>query len=176
MNIKEHLLKENSRKNWEAVREYIGNDPEKFKQLVDLFLNAEYRIVQRASQPIGMIAEKHPTLLTPYLPRFIEYLNSNPIDAVKRNVLRILQFKFIPIPISAEAMLFDSCLKFLHDMQEPIAIKAFAMTVARRICEKYPELITELIPIIELLVEQKISAGLNSRGGKELQLLYKLKP
>jgi hypothetical protein len=61
-------------------------------------------------------------------------------------------------------------------MQEPIAIKAFAMTVARRICEKYPELITELIPIIELLVEQKISAGLNSRGGKELQLLYKLKP
>ena len=56
----------------------------------------------------------------------------------------------------------------------PIAIKAFGITVARRICEKYPELANELIPYVEVLVDQKPSAGIVNRGEKELKKLAEI--
>lgn len=174
MNIKVHLLKENSRKNWEEVRDYIGCDSERFEHLIALFLDKDIRVVQRASQPIGMVAEKYPFLVQAYLAEFVTYLQTNPIDAVKRNVMRIFHLKNCVIPEELEGRLFDIALKYMHDMDEPIAIKSFSMTVARRICEKYPELVSEVIPIIELLVQQRVSSGIINRGNRELKILRKL--
>jgi len=45
------------------------------------------------------------------------------------------------------------------------------MTVVRKICQKYPELTQEVIPILERLIEESDSTGLLNRGGKELKRL-----
>ena len=172
MNIANHLLIENSSKIWKEVIDYVGDDTERFNELIQLFFNGDMRIVQRSSQPIGVISEKQPQLIRPYLTQLIDYLKSNPIDAVKRNTMRI--FQFIEIPEENEGELFEIGMGYLKDMEEPIAVKAFSMTVLRKICEKYPELAQELVFQIEILVKERVSSGVTNRGGHELKKLKKI--
>ncbi|MGB1103178.1 MAG: hypothetical protein ACPG21_06075 [Crocinitomicaceae bacterium] len=173
MNIKEHIGKENSKKNWEQVVDYIGDDPQRFHELMQIFLHGERQMVQRSSQPVGKIGEIHPRLIKPYFADLIGYLESDPIDAVKRNITRI--FQFIPLEEAHEGRLFDIALSYLASEKEPIAVKAFSMTVLRRICEKYPELSDEVIHQIEILVEEKQSPGIVGRGRFELEKLRTIK-
>ena len=92
MNIREHLSIENSKKNWEQVVDYVGNDAKRFDELMQVFLNDERFLIQRSSQPVGKIGELHPRLITLYFAALVDYLETKPIDAVKRNVMRIFQF------------------------------------------------------------------------------------
>mgnify|MGYP000026181545 CR=1 FL=1 len=172
MDIKTLLLKENSKTIWDEVIQYVGEDEERFAALMQLFFSDELRVIQRSSQPISKIAEKQPRLIRPYLIELVTLLKTNPIDAVKRNTMRI--FQFIEIPEAVEGDLFDIGLTYLKDAQEPIAVKAFSMTVLRKICEKYPELAPELIMQIEILVKERVSAGVTNRGQHELKRLQKI--
>ena len=172
MNIREHLMIENSKQNWEEVCAFVGQNPDRFKELMNIFMYEEMRLVQRASQPVGKLGEQYPYLIIPYLPKLVDYLKKNPIPAVRRNTMRILQF--IDLTEDIEGPLFDIGLSYLASESEPIAVKAFTMTVLRRICQKYPELASEVIHQIEILVEEKVSAGIVNRGEKELKKLHKI--
>lgn len=99
-------------------------------------------------------------------------LLTSKFNDVQRNLLRA--FEKLDIPEEFEGEVFDFILKRLGEMETPIAVKAFGMTVGRRICEKYPELSGELIPLIEILVQEKVSAGIVNRGQKELKKLHKI--
>jgi hypothetical protein len=57
MNLKETLLKEHSKANCMRIVKWVGDDQEKFYELFDLFLNAEYRVVQRAAWPVSYCVE-----------------------------------------------------------------------------------------------------------------------
>ena len=173
MNLREQLLKENSKKNRQLVAKAVGKDKKLFNELMNLYFNDPYRVVQRAAQAISDIADAHPEMLEPYLPKMVDHLGFDSIDAVRRNTMRI--FQFCDVPEDKEGELFEKGIAFLKSAEVPIAIKAFSMTALRRICEKYPELADELIPHIEILVEQNASAGLVSRAKKELTKLKKLK-
>ena len=48
MNLREALLKEHSKVQTMRIVEYVGDDKERFAQLMDLFLNDVYRVSQRA--------------------------------------------------------------------------------------------------------------------------------
>lgn len=172
MDIEGELLGLNSRKTWDKVIDYVGEDVERFDELMQLFLNGEMRTVQRASQPIGVIGERIPRLIKPYLPDLVGYLKSDPIDAVKRNTMRI--FQFIDIPEDIEGDLFEIGMNFLKSAEEPVAVKAFTMTALRKIAEKYPELAQEVIFQIEILVKERVSTGLTNRGQHELKKLAKI--
>jgi hypothetical protein len=78
------------------------------------------------------------------------------------------------VPEGLEGEVFEKGIQYLKSPEESIAVKAFSMTSLRRICKKYPELSSELIPYIEILVDQKASAGIVNRGQKELKLLRAL--
>ena len=84
-------------------------------------------------------------------------------------------FQFIELPEEHLSALFDLGLGYLKDMKEAIAIKAFSMTVLRKICATYPELVNEVEYQIQILVDEKISAGITSRGQHELKQLAKIK-
>ena len=70
--------------------------------------------------------------------------------------------------------MFDCCLSYLTDVEETVAVKAFSMTVLYRICQKYPDLKQELIPVIEDNLAYSDKAGLQNRGKKILKKLYQL--
>ncbi len=166
MDIEKQLSRETSRSNWNKVIAYVGEDEERFAELIRIFFTGQQKTIIGASQAVGVISEKQPRLIKPYVVDLIGYLKSNPIDAVKRNTMRI--FQFIDIPEEIEGDLFDIAMNYIKSIETAIAIKAFSMTSLRKICQKYPELTQEVIFQIEILVKEQVSAGLTSRGQHEL--------
>lgn len=172
MTVRDHVMKENSRKNWLQSVIFIGTDKKRVTALMQLFFSKDIRQMQVSSQVVSELGDKHPQLIQPYLAKMIANLETNPIDAFKRVTIRFCQFNDVPSEL--EGAVFNFGIRYLKSADESIAVKAFSMTALRRICEKYPELSAELIPHIELLVEEKASAGIVNRGQKELKKLYAL--
>lgn len=170
MDLKKVLLQEHSKAQAHKVVSYIGDDPEKFKQLMQLFFNKTYRVTQRAAWPMSICVEKNPKLILPYLSKMINNLDMQTV-AVKRNSVRALQF--IDIPTRLQGKTVNTCFELLNSPSEAIAVKVFSMTVLANICEKQPDLANEL----RLSIENQMpmgSAGFKSRGKKILARLQKL--
>jgi len=153
MNIREALLAEHSKRQTSAIVEFIGDDPERFAELVTVFFDGPYRVTQRASWPLSCCVESHPAIVLPHLPRLISELDKiGAHNAVRRNILRLLQF--VEIPKRYQGHLFSRCLDFLDDPKEMIAVRVFAMTVAAQIAKTEPDLMREVC-----LVAGKYLAG-----------------
>ena len=172
MNLKERLQGRNLKWNWDAIASDIIQHTKMIDELINFSFKGEKIEKQNAAAVIGKICDQDKKILDPYLEILFNHLETNPIDAVKRSTIRI--FQFTNIPESIESELFDLSLAYVTSIDEPIAIKAFGITVARRICEKYPELSNELIPIVEIIKKEKISSGMTNRAKHELKKLRKI--
>ena len=172
MDLREEALREHSKRQVKKMAAWIGNNEDRFRQFLLLFLYDEYRVVQRISWVLSEIAESHPKLVEKNMGRIIKRLDDPDIHtAAKRNVIRVLQF--LNIPKKYHARVFDHCLKFMGDPKKTIAVRVFSMTVAAKIAELYPELAKEVIECINVSMKSS-SAGLCSRSKKELSKLKKL--
>lgn len=169
MTLKEVILSENSKLAWEKAAVRVLTSSKDLKELMAFFNGTDIILVQRATQIIGKVYDKDKAVLAPYLVKMILGLSEPRIDAYKRNVLRI--FQTADIPEKYEGHLFDKAFGFLEDKDEPVAIKAFAMTVCRRIAQRHQALAPEIADAIELILQENESAGIESRGRKELKLL-----
>ena len=170
MNLREQILAEHSKSNALKVADWVGEDTGRFKKLMDLFLNDEYRVVQRAAHIISLIAKRHPAMITPYLGSLVAKMQEpgQPV-AVKRNAVRILQFREIPEALHGPVM--NACFDFLANVKETVAVRAFSMTVLAGLGKTYPEIREELRAVIEDGLEQEPMPGFRSRGLKTLKSL-----
>ena len=169
MDLKATALKEHSKAQCNKIVKYVGNDPKKFAELVNVFLSGPYRVTQRISWPLSCCVEQNTTLIHPHLTKILKYVQTPGVhDAVKRNVVRLLQF--IDIPRKNQGVVADICFKFFNDSKEPIAVRVFSMTVLANLAKEIPELKNELIPLIEDQMPYA-SAGFVSRGRKVLKEL-----
>jgi hypothetical protein len=169
MNLKEAALKEHSKAQCNKIVKYVGNDPKKFSELVNVFLQGPYRVTQRIAWPLSYCVEENTTLIHPHLSKILKFAQRpDAHDSVKRNVVRLLQF--IDIPQKHQGSVADICFKFFTDTKEPIAVRVFSMTVLANLAKKIPELKNELIPIIEDQLPYG-SAAFVSRGRKVLKQL-----
>ena len=148
MDLRKAILKEHSRAQCDAIVEYIGSDQKKFDQLIDLFLNSEYRVVQRAAWPMSYCAIAHPALVKKHVKKLIGNLRNPGLhDSVKRNTVRFLQY--IEVPPSLQGELMERCFSYLSEPNEAVAIKAFSLTILAGLAKKYPDIIPELKYLIE---------------------------
>jgi len=148
MKLRETILKAHSKANCNRIVKWVGNDQKKFDELFDLFLNDEYRVVQRAGWPISYCVEKYPALIQKHYAKLLKNLNKKGIhDAVKRNSVRLLQHVDIPEKFHGEVM--DLCFRYLSSPTEAVAIKAFSITVLQNLARKYPEILNEIKLVIE---------------------------
>jgi hypothetical protein len=74
MDIRQACLTEHSRAQTISIAAFIGNDPERFRILMDIFLHEKYRLVQRSAWALSYVIEKHPSLIQPYLAQTIDLL------------------------------------------------------------------------------------------------------
>lgn len=147
MDIHQALLSEHSKRQTTAIVDYIGDDPDRFAELMRLFFAGDYRLTQRAAWPMNYCAVNHPQLIQPYLPKLLELLQcDNQHDAIKRNLARLLQY--VDIPKKLHAQVYSLCVELVDNPQEPIATRVFAMTAAARIAKKHPDLWSELQLIV----------------------------
>lgn len=140
-------MAEHSKRQTTAIVEFIGDDPKRFAELMKLFFAGEYRLTQRAAWPMNYCAERHPKLILPYLPKLLDCLEREDMhDAVRRNVVRLLQY--IKIPKRLMGRTYAHCVDLLDDADQPVAVRVFAMTVAARIAKAEPDLMNELKLIV----------------------------
>jgi hypothetical protein len=169
MNLREAVLKEHSRRQTDKIIKYVGSDQKKFDELVNLFLHDEYRVVQRAGWSLAYIAIEHPQLITKHLKKIVTYVKKPGLhDAVKRNVVRLLQFITIPKNLQGEVM--NLCFRYVESIDEPVAIKVFSLSVLANLAKLYPE----IGPEIKLIIEDQLphqSAAFKSRANKVLKQL-----
>jgi hypothetical protein len=143
MNLRYELLAEHSKRQTAMIVDWVGDDPERFKELMRLFLGDVYRITQRAGWPLSNCIEKYPELVKPYFSQLLKQVERDDVHiAVKRNVVRLLQF--VEIPKRYEGRIFDACYRLLDDPKEPVAVRVFSMTVAAKIAKNSSELLDEL--------------------------------
>lgn len=160
-----------SRKMANIVIDIILQDESRIDELMQCFFSDHLRTCQHAAWPVGILAEKHPTILLPYLPKMVTNLDEPKHDAVVRNTLRT--FQFIEIPEELQSDVYDRCLEYLSNPKHPIAFTAFGMTVCADIAMQYPELREEVIAAIEYRMPHG-SSGIRARGSKEMRRLRKV--
>ncbi|MBS1683100.1 MAG: hypothetical protein JST48_15415 [Bacteroidetes bacterium] len=169
MDFKTEALREHSKTQCHRIVNYVGSDRQRFSALIDAFLAGPYRVTQRLAWPLSYCVESNKEIITPYLGKILTLVQQPEThNAVKRNVLRMLQF--IDIPIKQQGTVADLCFRFFTDMREPIAVRVFSMTVLANLAKKLPELKNEILPIIEDQLPYA-SAGFISRGKKILNEL-----
>ena len=97
MNLRNAILEEHSKAQTKMIVDWIGDHKDRIEALMDLFMNDEYRVVQRSAWMVSEVAKKHPELFSRHLPKLISKLEDTAAhNAVKRNIFRIRAFRGNP--------------------------------------------------------------------------------
>lgn len=157
MSLYSLLLEDNHKTQVEKVQQWVGNNAGRFTQLIEIVLGDDEHMARRAAWPMSYVAEAHPQLALPHLPALLKLLQqSNIHNGITRNIVRLLQFVSIPEPLHGEVM--DRCFRYIEDLQEKPAIKAFALTVLYNLSQHYPEIVPEIKAIIADRLEYETPA------------------
>ena len=169
MKLRDQILKEHSKANCDAIVKWVGDSQQRFDELFDLFLNGEYRVVQRAGWPLSYAVSAHPKFIQKHFSRLLKNLQKPGLhNAVRRNTIRLLQDVTIPQRFQGQVM--DLCFDYIHSPTEAIAVKAFALTVLDNLSQQYPEIKPELKTIIEDRWDYE-TAAFHSRAKRILKKL-----
>jgi hypothetical protein len=170
MDIRNLLEKGHSKALTDRIVDYVGGRSDRFNRLMIIFLEGPYRVTQRAAWPLSNCVKSHPFLINRHYNSILKMLSKPDIhDAVKRNIVRLLQFA--DIPKRYQGKVIEACFQ-LMDPKEPIVVRAFSMTVLGSLAVQYPDLKNEL----KLVIEEQLphgSAGYLSRAKKVLRQLEK---
>jgi len=136
MDLKQHLKGRNLKWNWDSISEYCVKNPKSIDQIIKYCIDDEIILQQNAGAVLGKIVDIDRTILTEHFKSMLDNLDLNPHDAVKRASMRVWQYAEIPEDLEGE--IFDVDRRYVSDHNEPIAVRAFTMTVARNIFHLYP--------------------------------------
>ena len=116
MNIREEILREHSKAQSLRIAHYIGEDKQRFEELMYLFLNDEYRVCQRAAWVVSTVTDKYPDLIQSYILPMLENLKNNNHPSVTRNTVRVLTYMH-EIPESSIGLAASIYFKYLTTPQ-----------------------------------------------------------
>lgn len=158
------------KKDWKQVSDWVLAENQ-LDNLIQLFLQTQdKRISQQAAAVFMTLVDRDKNLFYPYQEQLVQFLeNENITTTQQRNIFRLFQFIFIREEVEGE--LLNESFKVLENPTLPIAVRVFAMTVAARLAERYPEIIPELRQLIEMNLELGPSAGFVHRAKRILKSL-----
>lgn len=168
MSITQLLLTKHAKSTTDAVISYVGEDPERFKELMTLVAGEDSLLAQRAAWPMSYIVIENPNLIYPYLNQLLDLVQKPIHPAIKRNTFRCL--KEIEIPRKNLAKVLDASFSVVSNPNEPIAVICFAFYTLLKLAKQFPEIKNEVLFATELHQENE-AAGLRhtiKRVRKEL--------
>ena len=172
--LRSDILKEHSKAQCTRIVKWVASDQQRFDELFKLFLNDEYRVVQRAAWPVSYCVIAHPLLITRHWDELIKNMEKPGLhEAVKRNSLKLLED--ITIPEKYHGAIMNICFNSLESPTTTLAVKVYAMAVLGKLAGSYPEIIPEL----KLLIEDHLphqTAGFKSRAKKVLKQISQISP
>lgn len=169
MDLLKAIEKEHSKTQCEKIVKYVGGNKDRFAELMQLFLNGEYRVTQRAAWPLSICVEKYPGLISPWFKQVLPLLKKPGVHAaVIRNIVRLLQYVDLPKRFHGQVM--NDCFEFIAGNDTPAAIKAFSLSILEKLSASYPDIKPELKLIIEERWQNE-TAAFHSRAKKILKAM-----
>lgn len=169
MNLLKAVETCHSRAGVDRIVTWVGNNPSRFRQLVELLLKGPQSVQIHASWPFSYCCEGFPELAGPHLKRLVSHLRKPGVSgSVKRSVVRSLQFILVPKSLLGEVA--NLCFGYLADPSEEPAIRIFSMSVLQNLVVEVPDLGSEL----KLIIEDQLpyaTPGFRSRANKVLKHL-----
>lgn len=169
-NLKELLLKGNSRSYTDFVADILSNRPELLKDLWEIYLEMEEPVSRRAAWIIDTASEEKPAWVEPYLTRLIDKLPEFNHDGLKRHGLRMISR--LPFPDNAEGQLLNIGFEWLLSPSESVAVKMYSIQILYRLSANEPDILQELYDTIEFQLDDG-TPGFKSIGTKMMQQIDK---
>lgn len=147
------------------ITSYIGDEPDRFAELIDLVLHGERTVSQYASWLVSPCIDLHPFLIRPHLQELIENLSRpNLSDWVIRSTIKALM-KTDDLSEEHQGLALQHCFDYLLNPKMAVSIHVYAMQTAFNISQNEPDLLNEL----KMVIEERLpygTAAYKSRGKK----------
>lgn len=163
MQLKELLLREQSRANTDLVINIVKAKPEIFEELWKLVLLNKDPLSRRAAWAADYCAEINPGFILNRIEELSARVSGFKSDGLKRHSLRMLSRS--PLPDENLGVLADACFNWLQSPSESVAVKMYSMVILHRISHNIPEIRRELFDIIEIQLNEA-TQGFRSIGRK----------
>src|SRR5689334_1247983 len=98
MDIRSQLLAGgHSRANADRIAAYVGDDPDRFAELMHLMLHGDpERVQQLAAHSVSVACDPHPDLATPYVKELLAVLDRPVHEGVQRSSIRVMRHCTLP--------------------------------------------------------------------------------
>jgi hypothetical protein len=170
VDIRQQLLKINSRANADLVENHVIQDRRKLVELVACFFSDETKVVQRASQVVGNLGRSRPSWLEPWWEELLAAGNRPVHVAVRRNVARYFSELDLTIPVELERKLAKSFADWIAEPNVPVAVAVFAMQFIADRADRYPSEAHLVIKTIRARIKTA-SPGFKNRATRILRQL-----
>lgn len=145
--LEELLLSPRLMHHAQMMSAWVGNSSKRFDALASLVYGDDPVLAQKAAWPMTYISGAHPEWIQKHLPALLAATKKPGVHtAIVRSVVRSLQFVSIPQSLHGEVM--DSCFRYIEDINEKPAVKAFALTVLHHLSKQYPDILPEIREIV----------------------------
>jgi len=169
-NLRELLLKGNSRSYTDFVADIVSKRPELVSELWEVYLAMEEPVSRRAAWIIDTASENKPEWVEPFLPQLIAKLPEFNHDGLKRHALRMIAR--MPFPQKLEGELMNIAFEWLVTTTESVAVKMYCIQILYRLSATEPDILQELYDTIEFQIADG-TPGFKSIGGKLMRQIDK---
>lgn len=157
-----------------CVVEWSRTDPGTLDMLWDLVCTKDRRVSVNALWVMTHLPESDREWLISLQDDMIDMLLAEQDTSKKRMLLQLLREQDFD-PDKMRTDLLDFCFSKINSECEPYAVRCFSIYVAFRMCQHYPELISELGQYLDLMSKQSLSPGLKSALRQTRTKISKLK-
>lgn len=148
----------------EDMIKFVKAKPERFDELVELSLSNKQPVSWRANSVLNSIIIKNDIRLRYKIDQVLELIPiSN--DSNRRELLKL--FMKMEIPESKQSEFIDVCINLWVDVDIKPSVRCYAFRILIDYAKKYPELISELIPLTEDIYMDSLSDGIKRALKKE---------
>lgn len=169
-NLRDLLLKGNSRSYTDFVADIVTGRPELVSELWEIYLAMEEPVSRRAAWIIDTASENKPDWVEPFLPQLITKLPGFNHDGLKRHALRIIAR--MPFPSGTEGQLMNIAFEWLLSTTESVAVKMYCIQILYRLSASEPDILQELYDTIEFQIADG-TPGFKSIGHKLMRQIDK---
>lgn len=174
MNLTEDLASRTAEFNAKALAKKIVKSEGLQLELFDCLFNGTEEASRRAAWVLSHCHDLDPGIIKTKEDKLIGLLKNKRLHhGITRNILRIYQDQ--PVPEKHSAFMLDTCYAFLRNAAEPIAIRAFSITVLFNIAKHYTELLNELYAVLQSTAQFEEAPALKSRSRNTMKAIDKLR-
>ncbi len=137
------LLLKKSKPSITTATQLVLDNHALFDELIVYIVNKnDTNLAAMAAWTMSEVVSCDKSLLEPHYKVLLEVANNSKHGGIKRNIIRA--FQFVEIPDEFIWDVADICLRFLSSKEEPIAVKAYSITVLQYLIIKIPEIKDEV--------------------------------